>query len=320
MSEKLVSVLMSTFNEMESEVQSAINSILQQTYGNLEFIIVLDAPDNKHLRELLVKFSEEDYRVKLIINEKNIGLPLSLNKALAVARGNYIARMDADDVSFLDRLEKQVSYLEEYNLDLVATNRVDVNESGMKYQKGSLPSNHSIEKILPLANFITHPSVLMKSSVIKSVGGYRDFLSSQDYDLWLRILSSNYKIGTLDEPLLYYKIRENGISQKNRYKQYLLSKYQRYLYKERKKTGKDSYNKENLHAFLEAHNYNNLKFRQAFNKSYASYEEGITKIKSRSFFEGVLLITRSICLNKSFLYVITNNFRYQFLKMYYKKG
>ena len=109
---KKVSIIMSVYNEIETEVELSINSILNQTYLNLEIIIVIDNPNNEALIKKIKKYSEKDNRIKCIYNDKNIGLANSLNKGLKISTGDYIARMDADDISYPLRIEKQVEYLE----------------------------------------------------------------------------------------------------------------------------------------------------------------------------------------------------------------
>lgn len=103
-----ISVIMSTFNEKLEWVKEAIDSIINQTYRNIEFIIIVDNPNNIELKNMLEQYCIEDDRIKIIVNEFNIGLVKSLNKALKICSGEFIARMDADDISVKYRLEKQL--------------------------------------------------------------------------------------------------------------------------------------------------------------------------------------------------------------------
>ena len=103
---KKISVLMTVYKEKENELKESFESIINQTYKNLEIIVVFDYPDEPWRIDFIKKYN--DSRVKIIVNKKNIGLPLSLNKALKYVTGDYIARMDSDDVSTLDRFEKQI--------------------------------------------------------------------------------------------------------------------------------------------------------------------------------------------------------------------
>ena len=128
MSSELISVIMSTYNEPEDWIRKSIESILGQTLQKLEFLIVCDNPNNKELINLLEEYKNKDSRIKLILNDENIGLTKSLNKALNITVGTFIARMDSDDIAASDRLEKQLKYLKDNNLDLVGSGVVCIDE------------------------------------------------------------------------------------------------------------------------------------------------------------------------------------------------
>lgn len=316
---KLVSVIMSTYNEKELQLRLAIESILNQTYENLEFIIVLDNPENKEIQNILEEYSKKESKVKLIYNVYNIGLANSLNKAVEISKGKYIARMDADDISLRNRIEKQIRYLEENNLDVVATNRIDINENGDQLPlKSSLPKTQRVNKLLPIGNFITHPTVLIRVEAFKAVNGYREFFCSQDYDLWLRFLSSGYKIGILDEALLYYRNRENSISNSDKLKQYLHSNYQKKLYKKQIKYGKDDFSKEDLNYYLTKNNYYNEQYKNTFNLAYSKFEEGIMYLKNKKHKDGFLALLSSIRINYGVSKIIIENIKYQLTKRIYQ--
>ena len=100
----LISIVMAVYNEKETELRQSIESILKQSYQNFEFIIVLDNPDNQALAAVLNEYAKEEPRIVLISNEHNLGLAPSLNRGLKASRGDYIARMDADDIAVPERL------------------------------------------------------------------------------------------------------------------------------------------------------------------------------------------------------------------------
>src|SRR5690606_13966390 len=132
------SVIMSTYNERLDWIVSSVESILNQTYKNIEFIIIVDHPDRIELREILIGYEKQDSRIKLVFNEVNQGLVRSLNLALTYCTGRYIARMDADDISLLHRLEHQKTYLELYKLDFVFSGvQVIDEENSMLYEGGN---------------------------------------------------------------------------------------------------------------------------------------------------------------------------------------
>ncbi len=108
--EDLISVIMSTYNESVSELRESIESVLKQTYSNIEFIIVIDNPNNEELSAFIYSF--DDPRIRVIKNDRNIGLVNSLNKAICQSKGKYLARMDADDICEANRLKLQKDYLE----------------------------------------------------------------------------------------------------------------------------------------------------------------------------------------------------------------
>ena len=119
MEKEKISVIMSVYNEKERELKAAIDSILGQTYQNLEFIIILDNPLNKELQIVIEDYAKKDSRIRFFINKQNMGLVRSLNKALKYVTGRFIARMDADDVSLKSRLADQLDYLKKNNADFV---------------------------------------------------------------------------------------------------------------------------------------------------------------------------------------------------------
>ena len=110
----LVSVLMCVYKEDSEYLSQAIESILNQSYNDFEFIIVGDSPDSDRERvfSLIEEFAKRDSRIYFVQNKTNIGLPRSLNKGLKFCHGKYIARMDADDISYVNRLEEQVKFME----------------------------------------------------------------------------------------------------------------------------------------------------------------------------------------------------------------
>jgi len=188
----MVSVLMSVFNG-EKYLRQSIESILNQTYKNFEFIVVNDGSFDK-TGEILKEYKAKDSRIKIITNEANIGLTKSLNKALALAQGEYIARQDADDVSLSQRLEKQIGFLEKNpEIKILGTFALLINHNGKVLGKGIKPVSHlNIQKSLIRANPFIHSSVIIERETLNRFGGYNErFKTNQDYELWFRILKYN---------------------------------------------------------------------------------------------------------------------------------
>lgn len=294
---ELVSVVMSVYNENQLELENSIESILNQTYKNIEIIIILDNPGNLETYKILDFFRNNDSRIKILVNEHNIGLAESLNKGIEYSSGKYIARMDADDISKPERIEKQMDYMwKNEKCSVVSTNRIDIDSNGkiIKSTYKAITDPKNIRKVLPYGSVIVHPSVLMRKECISSVMGYRNFQAAQDYDLWLRLVTSGFEIHTLSEEYIYYRIRDNSITSGDLFKQYLHSSYARKLYYERIRKGRDSFSKENLELYLDKNGYNNEKLRYEFNRAAKSTFEGIALIKKKVILKGFSVFLKSI--------------------------
>lgn len=226
MSEKLVTVIMSIYNESTSELSKSISSILNQSYRNLEFIIINDNPSNERLENQVNELVRQDSRVKVYSNSKNIGLVESLNKALKFSHGDYIARMDADDISEPNRIKKQVSYINQKNLDLVGSGLTLIDEQDTQFGMLHFPAKHEqIVRFMKYGTCLPHPTWLGKKEVFDCLHGYRKALYCEDYDFLLRALKRGYRVGNCDGNDLRYRVRKRGISQSNYAKQYVLRKY-----------------------------------------------------------------------------------------------
>jgi glycosyltransferase involved in cell wall biosynthesis len=196
---------MSVYNG-EKYLREAIESILAQTFIDFNFLIINDGSTDG-TKEILENYN--DSRIKLINNKKNIGLTKSLNKGLKLARGEYIARQDADDISMPERLEKEVSFLDHNkNTALVGTYYYMINEKGKTLNTiKPLKKSEEIKIGLLKGNQFGHGSVMFRAECVKEVGYYREELGPvEDYDLWLRI-SDRYNIATIPEQL--YKWRHS---------------------------------------------------------------------------------------------------------------
>ncbi|HBW13331.1 MAG TPA: hypothetical protein DEF30_05885 [Proteiniclasticum sp.] len=220
---RLVSVIMSVYNEKLEWLKESVDSILNQTYENIEFIVILDNPENTVLKQTLEEYANMDHRIKLYINPKNMGLVNSLNFGLTKCDGEYIARMDADDVSELDRFEKQMQYLESNNIDFVFSGVECIDETSHSlYILGNGEYNFKkCKRLLETTNCSFHPTWFMKSDVYNELNGYRQVHYCEDYDFSLRALSKGYKIGKIDSVLLKYRVRSNSISRSYALTQYL---------------------------------------------------------------------------------------------------
>lgn len=203
---------MSVYNEPMGWLRQSIDSILAQTYQNFEFIIVNDSPMREENAQLLKEYEQKDSRVVVVTNETNIGLTKSLNKALGIARGKFIARMDADDVSSPNRLERQVTYLISHpNVCAVGSWIVQIDEQGeVISEPKKYGSNPNLVKAQFLQNSqLCHPTAMFRKRVNNYTALYDETLRyAQDYALWVSMLPYG-RISNIPEVLFQY--RTSGI-------------------------------------------------------------------------------------------------------------
>lgn len=195
-----ISVIMSVYNG-ERYLREAIESILNQTFADFEFLIVNDGSTDGSL-EIIQSYQDE--RVRAINNEQNIGLTKSLNKAIRQARGGYIARQDADDISLPNRFEQQIEYFDKHpEIALLGTSVYKIDEQGKVVGRIIAPANPGRK-----AKQFSHGSTMFKREVVDRLGGYNElFRYCQDYELWARIAKYN-KVRNLTQVL--YKLRFHG--------------------------------------------------------------------------------------------------------------
>lgn len=221
---KLISILMSVYNESLNYVQKSVNSILAQTYSKIELIIIIDDPTNRPVINYLYGVKNKFDNVKICINEKNRGLIYSLNEGIKLCEGYYVARMDADDISLFSRLKEEVNFLEHNEYDIVGSNYYKINSMDTIIDKTNYAGNNfQVKKRLQKINCVGHPTWLLKKTVYEELNGYRNIYSCEDYDFLLRASLRGYKIGVFETPLLKYRINENGISQQNSIRQKIIS-------------------------------------------------------------------------------------------------
>ena len=231
-----ISVIMSTYNEPKEYLCKAIDSILGQSYKQFEFLIVIDNPDNQEIQYIVRDYSEKDNRITIIDNKKNIGLTNSLNKALHIAKGEYIARMDADDISLPNRFLNQLQYIENTGYDLIGSQIVTIDENGKEILFRKIPTEASkVRKLLGYVNIIQHPAWFGKKEVFERLNGYRDIRACEDYDFLLRALMENFQIGNTPEVCLYYRNNMSGISRTQKSVQRLTAHYLCSCFKKGKK-------------------------------------------------------------------------------------
>lgn len=207
-----ISVIMSVYN-CEKYLRESIESICNQDYKNFEFLIVNDAStDNSE--KIILEIAEKDNRIRYIKNEKNIGLTKSLNKLISMASGELIARMDADDIAVNNRFSQQVRiFRENLEIECVFTNAVIIDKDSKYVCNSWIPNNcEKVIKLMPYFNYIIHPTVMFKKTLVNKIGGYNEkFIKGQDKELWERFIKNNVKFYYLNSKLLRYRINPNSV-------------------------------------------------------------------------------------------------------------
>lgn len=206
-----VTVLMSVYNG-ERYLEDAIESILGQTFHDFEFIIINDGSTDG-TKDTLTRYQRMDDRIR-VYDQENRGLIAALNRGCQLARGKYIARMDADDISLPERLARQLYYMEAHpEVGVLGTWTESIDDSGRLLETQRLPTAPSLIRwALLFGNPIAHGSVMMRLDVIRRLGFYHtDALYSEDYDLWSRA-SVDTRIAIIPDVLLRYRVWRGSTS------------------------------------------------------------------------------------------------------------
>ncbi|MFZ6027457.1 MAG: glycosyltransferase [Chloroflexota bacterium] len=202
-----ITVLMPVYNG-EKYLRKAIESILKQTFDDFEFLIVDDGSTDE---SATIVNSYADSRIRLIRNETNLGLPATLNKGLALIDTPFIARMDCDDISLPERLEKQFQYMQAHpEVGILGCNHRLINPEGKPGIFSNFPAEHGLIRWrLLFGSPIAHPCTMMRRDVLRQLDGYRSLIVAQDYDLWQRA-AWRTRLANLPDVLLY--LRYHGTS------------------------------------------------------------------------------------------------------------
>lgn len=206
----MITVLMGMYNTKEEELRSSIESILNQTYKDYEFLIINDAcTDNS--RKIVLEYN--DSRIRLVDNEMNLGLEKTLNLGLKLAKGEYIARMDTDDISVPERLEKQKEFLDNNKQYSFVGSRVNVFDEIGVYNKSKVYGEIQKNDLLWGTPF-THPSLMIRKHDIIKAGGYPLYRRCEDYAMEMNMYAQGYKGYIMPEYLLNYRMTSDGYKKK----------------------------------------------------------------------------------------------------------
>jgi glycosyltransferase involved in cell wall biosynthesis len=203
-----VSVIMTVYNA-EAFVSRSIKSILDQTFKDFEFIIIDDGSTDNTLK-IIKSFNDTRLIVK---SQKNSGVPKASNRAIALAKGEYIARQDADDYSSIQRLEKQVDFLDKHpDIGLIGTNYTAVNLDGeIVFVTDFFTQPDDLNLATVFSNQFGHGSTMVRKSTLNKVGGYHEISIVHDYDLWVRISHSD-KMANLKDRLYTWTFHGKSLS------------------------------------------------------------------------------------------------------------
>ena len=224
MTNDLVTVVIPSYNH-DKYILECINSVLNQTYENIELIIIDDGSIDK-TRELLSKLESQNKKNIKIIFKDNEGLINTLNGSYELINGKYVAFLASDDIWLPNKIEEQINIISRYSnvgfifsdsFFLCRDQKTDVLYSSYKKKLNKIEPNEPIEiyKFLLRNNFIATPTVLIRTSCLKQVGFFDKELGIEDYDMWLR-LSKNNKTVYINKPLSYYRLHNKNFSKQIR--------------------------------------------------------------------------------------------------------
>lgn len=268
-----VTIIIPVYNG-EKYLREAIDSILCQTHSDFVLLIINDCSKDKSVE--IIK-SYNDQRIKLLDNEKNLGLSASLNIAIKNANSKYIARMDQDDISLPNRIEEQLKFMKENQ---------DIGICGTYIEKFGVdeprtvknPTKHDDIKVeLLFQNPIAHPAVMINKEILDKHNFRYDtaYDGAEDYDLWER-MSNSTKLANMPKVLLRYRIHESQLSRIAPEKQ---AKIDKIINRQWEKMGVSNHNlKAILSANKNKHIYNNWSLRKKiFNTNYLAFKKKIKK-------------------------------------------
>ena len=315
-----ITVLMSVYNG-ERFLKESISSILNQSFTEFEFIIVNDgSTDNS--KNIIREFSLMDKRIH-IVNKQNTGLTSSLNKGIEIAKGEWIARIDDDDICDLKRLEIQYSYaISKKSAVLIGSDYITIDDKGSQLKIYKYPSNHNkLKKLLvKKRKKFPHSSFFIESKSIKKINGYNERIKrSQDYDLCLR-LSELGQIANIKKPLVQIRRHKNQVSHEDNGMRQILDGTVAFVsYLLRQKGLEDPTSKKSSDDLFKEF-YNFIKKDTSFNK-FCTYQLFLKELKfsilNINFINILKLLPKSIYF--LLYYFINQNMETQILKKWIKK-
>jgi len=207
-----ISVIMPVYNA-EAYLHEAIESILNQTFADFEFIIIDDCSTDESY-EIIKKYAKLDRRIVVLRNYENLKLSKTLNKAIKISKGKYVARMDADDISMPDRLKKQFDYMEnnsEIGISGGTMQIIDFEGKVTGKRKYHMKDKDIRKNIFRYSPF-SHPLIIIRKAVLSKAGFYnQDYNPAEDYEFYFRV-GKYAKFGNLEDFLLKYRVHKNSMT------------------------------------------------------------------------------------------------------------
>lgn len=290
-----VSVIMAVYNTEEYLAQS-IEAILHQTFKNFELIVINDCSSDASLA-ILHQFQKKDPRIILLNNNKRMYPAGTRNRGLRVAKGDYIAIQDADDIALPQRLEKQCDVMDKHKyIFLLGTQATIIDPFGRKVNTVEPPTEEEkLRRDLTNRNALCHSSVMFRN-----VGYlYRPKMRyAHDYDLYLRMLSDGRRISCIPRQLVLYRLTPGSISQAYMVRQILFREKAKEFYRQRQKNGKighDSYGEFNLKTFLDKSSHLSREkevLELCIKKSFTINEHDKTRLFLKKYFQNYGFLNR----------------------------
>ena len=205
-----VTVLMSLYNTPETELRQSIESMLNQTYKNYDILIINDGTKDNGV-EVIESFKSD--KITIVNNENNMGLEKSLNKGLELIDSKYIVRMDTDDISYSNRIEKQVEFMENNSQYAFACGIAELFDKEGIYGKTKMSGELQINDFLKNNPFV-HPTMIIRKDIIKKIGGYPLYTRCEDYAMEFEMYYQGYKGYIMDDILIKYRMDRKSYNKK----------------------------------------------------------------------------------------------------------
>lgn len=210
--------IITTIFDVEHYLRESLDSVFSQSFKDFELILVNDGSTDKS-RDIMLEYAKHP-NVRLLENQYNEGIPVSRNRALLAAQGEYVAIHDGDDVSLPDRFAKEVDFLDQHSdVDILGGYAIKISHTGEFLGNMCYPPTGTAEAFMVITRYklnpIIDPSCMYRKDVVLENGGYSmvpELRTALDFHLWCRLLVKGHKLANLQEPLIKYRINPHGVT------------------------------------------------------------------------------------------------------------